>query len=87
MPRLNMPDEWDRAELTGRMYEAIDLETVIRDGRFASLGELADCLTDQSELMNQALRCRTWIMHADKPGCPDLHRTIARTRPRARSPI
>ncbi|WP_162622735.1 hypothetical protein [Salinisphaera orenii] len=87
MSRLNVPDEWDRAELTGRMYEAIDLETAIRDGRFASLNELADCLADQSKLMNPALRCHIWVMHADKPGCLDLNRTIARTRPRQRSPI
>ena len=87
MSRLNVPDESDRAELAGRMYESIDLETAIRDGRFASMDELADHLKDQSELMRQVLRCRMWVMNPDQPAFLDLKRTVARSRPSKRSMI
>lgn len=87
MSRLNVPDDSDRAELVGRMYESIDLETAIRDGRFTSMDELADHLKDQSELMSRALQCRTWVMNPDQPACLDLKRTVARLRPNKRSLI
>lgn len=87
MTRLNIPDERDRDELSGRMIEAIDIEVAIRSGRFSSLDELADWLAEQSHLMSQARRCDTWVMDSDKTDCLDLSETLAYARPGRRSTV
>lgn len=87
MPTFNVPDDHDRAELAGRMCEAIDIETAIRAGRFGSLDELADWLAEQSDLMNRVQACDLWLMSVDQPECLDLQRTVDRSQRPERSRV
>lgn len=71
------PDETDKHEIAGRMYEATDLLMAIENGSLTSIDEIKARLSDSSRKMGEVLKLDTWV-YSD---CYlDLNETIARSK-------
>jgi hypothetical protein len=71
------PDEADKHEIAGRMYEATDLLMAIENGSLTSIDEIKARLSDSSRKMGEVLKLDTWVYSGC---CLDLNETIARSK-------
>ena len=75
--KVYTPDETDKHEMAGRMYEAADIRLAIENGYLNSVEEILERLKLDEDHLCQVLKLDTWISSEDRL-CLDLVETIQR---------
>lgn len=75
--RVYTPDETDKHEMAGRMYEAVDLQRAIENGHLNSVDEILQRLRLNADRLSEVLKLDTWMSSEDRL-CLDLVETIQR---------
>lgn len=75
--KVYTPDETERHEMAGRMYEAVDIQLAIENGDLVTVDEILARLKRDSNQLSQVLKLDTWISSEDRL-CLDLPETIHR---------
>lgn len=77
--KVYTPDETDKHEMAGRMYEAMDIQLAIENGHLTSVDEIIARLNRDSNQLSQVLKLDTWVSSEDRL-CLDLPETINRAK-------
>jgi hypothetical protein len=75
--KVYAPDETDKHEMAGRMYEAVDLQCAIENGHLNSIEEILGRLKLDADRLSEVLKLDTWVSSEDRL-CLDLVDTIHR---------
>ncbi|RCW64021.1 hypothetical protein DET61_11662 [Marinobacter nauticus] len=73
--KIYTPDETEKHEMAGRMYEAVDLQLAIENGHFNSVEEILERLKLNADRLSKVLKLDTWVSSDDRL-CLDLVETI-----------
>ena len=73
--KIYTPDETEKHEMAGRMYEAVDLQLAIENGHFNSVEEILERLKLNADRLSKVLKLDTWVSSEDRL-CLDLVETI-----------
>lgn len=77
--RVKTPDDDDKREMAGRMYEICDLQRAIEGGQFKSLEEVLSYAVEQVKELQAVLELPQWIMTDNC--CLDVKATIEQIKP------
>lgn len=75
--KVRNPDEGDKCEIAGRLYEAIDIQRAIEIGQLTSVPEILSRLKQDENLLGQILNLDSWVFSEDGFFI-DLEKTIHR---------
>jgi len=74
--RMFMPDNEAKNEMAGRMYNAIDVLRGIESGKFKSVEDIKQSLTESSSNLSALIKCDVWKMD-DANVCVDINKSLA----------
>lgn len=69
------PDEAEKHEMAGRMYEAVDLQLAIENGHLNSVEDILARPKLNADRLSKVLKLDTWVSSEDRL-CLDLVETI-----------
>lgn len=76
--KVYTPDETEKHEMAGRMYETVDLQLAIENGHLNSVEEILERLKLNADRLSKVLKLDTWVSSEDRL-CLDIVETIQRT--------
>lgn len=69
-----IPDENDKHEIAGRMYEAVDLQIAIENGNLKTVADVLKTVKQASEGLSKVLNCSKWVYNDNC--CLDIQATL-----------
>lgn len=78
MSRSVVPDNEDKREMAGRMYEALDIARAIESGQLNTLNEVLTALNQSADSLNKLLKCEIWIVGDNS--CVDIPASMSITQ-------
>lgn len=73
---LKIPNENDKHEMAGRMYEALDIQRAIESGQLNAIEDVLQAVKRSAASLDSLLKAEAWVVN--ESGCCDIPASIRR---------